>query len=127
MHDLCLNRIATHREMGILLLLLQRLLSPLLFRQCPPHGSCLLHPQILANVLGSSGGLSDAFLLLLVVYRQDARDRLAYLLDLGNFGGGTAGDLGDVEVGEGLTVLGKGFEEFFLGESSEFVCLDHFY
>jgi len=113
--------------MCILLLLLQSLLSPLLLRQSPPHGSCRLHPQILTDELGTGSSLSDALLLLLVVYGEDACDGFADLLDFGNFGCGASSDLGDVEVGEGLAVLGKGFEEFFLGKSSEFVCLDHFY
>jgi len=112
--------------MRILLLLLQRLGRLLFLAERPTHCPCLLHPQILAHVLGSGGGLSDALLLLLIVYGEDASDGFAHLLDFGNFGGGAAGYLGDVEVGQGLAVFAEGFKELFLGKPSEFVCLDHF-
>lgn len=113
--------------MSILLLLLQSLLIFLLCGQSPADRPRLLHPQILGNVLGSSGGLSDSLLLLLVVDGKDTCDGFTDGLDLGNFGGSATGDLGDVKVRQFFAEVAEGFKEFFLGKSSEFVCLDHFY
>lgn len=113
--------------MSILFLLLQSLLVLLFLRQSPPNCPRLLHPQILGQILGTGGGLSDPLLLLLVVNGKDACNGFTDRLDFGNFGGGSSGDFGDVEVGELFAKFAKGFKEFFLGESSKFVCLDHFY
>ncbi len=108
-------------------MLLQCLLILLLLRQSPPDRPRLLHPQILGQILGTSRCLSDSLLLLLVVDGKDACDGFTDRFDLGNFGCGSSGDFGDVEVGEFFAEFAEGFEEFFLGESSEFVCLHHVY
>jgi hypothetical protein len=113
--------------MCLLLCLLQSFLRLLLLRQRSTDGTRLLHSQILANVLGTSACLTNALLLLLVVHSQDACNGLSHLLDFGNFGGSTAGNLGHMKFGKLFTVLSEGFEEFFLGKSSKFVCLDHDY
>ena len=107
-YSLGFHGITAHREMRILLLLLQRLGPLLLLRERPPHGPGRLDPQVLADVLGPGGGLPDALLLLLVVHGQHPRDALAHRLDLRDLGGGASGDLRDVELGEELAVLGEG-------------------
>lgn len=58
-------------------LLLVGLLGSFRLGQCSSHGSRLLHAQILRHILGTGAGLAKALLLLLVVHRQNASDRLA--------------------------------------------------
>ena len=124
--DLSLHCITTHGEMGILLLLLQSLPCLLLLSQLPPDSTSLFHPQVLANVLVAGRGLANALFLLLVVHGEDTGDGLTHRFDLGDFGCGSTGDLSNVQFGEFLAEVSKSFKEFFLGKSTEFVCLDHF-
>ena len=107
-------------------LLLLCLLGSLSLGQRSSHSPCLLRSQILGHVLRRGTGLAQSLLLLLVVHSQDAGNRLANRLNLGNFGGSTVSDFGNVQFRQLLAKISQGLEEILLGHVSQFVGFNHF-
>jgi hypothetical protein len=87
-------------------------------------GARLLAAQVQRHVLLGAEGGAQLGLLVLVVHRQHAGNRLAHHADLAQLGGGAANDLGNAQLGELLLVVVELTEQLSLALGAELVRLD---